>query len=263
MNDNLQFSAGETKMEKMLQNQVALITGGTAGIGKEIALKFAEQGAKVIVFGGNVERGQQVVAAIDSMKGPNKAEFYQVDASKKSEVEKAIKDILEKHSHVDILVNNAGISKDQLFMKMSEEDWDTVLDVNLKSCYNTIQCLTRSMLKARQGCIINMSSVVGLNGNIGQAHYAASKAGMIGLTKSLAKEFAARNIRVNCIAPGFIETPMTQALPSARVEEIKKVIPMGKFGNTADIANAALFLASTMGAYITGQTLVVDGGMSM
>lgn len=248
-------------MEKMLKDKIALVTGGTAGIGKAIALKFAEQGAHVIIFGGNADRGSEVVQAINALTHQERAEFYQVDASKKSQVDAAVKSILDKHSNVDILVNNAGISKDQLFLKMSETDWDTILDVNLKSCYNLIHSLTRSMLKARSGCIINMSSVVGLNGNVGQAHYAASKAGMIGLTKSLAKEFAPRNIRVNAIAPGFIETPMTQAMPQERIEAILKEIPMGKFGSTDDIANTALFLASSMGAYITGQTIVVDGGM--
>ena len=250
-------------MENMLKDQIAIVTGGTAGIGKEVCLKFASQGAFVIIIGTNEERGNEVKESICSIAGKEQAEFCKVDLSQKKDVDLAIKGLLEKHKKIDILVNNAGISRDQLFLKMSEADWDLILNVNLKSCYNISQALMRSMLKARQGSIINMSSVIGLVGNIGQVHYAASKAAIIGFTKALAKELASRDIRVNCIAPGFIQTPMTDVLPEEKKQILLKEIPLNKFGTPEDVANAALFLASSMSKYITGQTIVVDGGMTM
>lgn len=246
-------------MQDLLKNQVAIVTGGTAGIGKAIALEFARQGAKVAVLGTHEERGQQVVQEI----GEGKATFYKVNVGKTQEVEETIKRIQENFGAVDILVNNAGIARDQLMLKMTEEDWDQVMEVNIKSCYNTCKALTRQMLKARKGVIINISSVIGLMGNMGQANYAASKAAMIGFTKALAKEFASRNIRVNCIAPGFIETKMTDSMTDQQKQATLSSIPMGKMGAPEDIANAAVFLASEMAHYITGQVLTVDGGMVM
>lgn len=246
-------------MHDLLKNQVAIITGGTAGIGKAIALEFARQGAKVAIFGTHAERGQQVVQEI----GLEKAAFYQVNVGKTKDVEEAIKLVQEKQGPVDILVNNAGVTRDQLMLKMTEEDWDLVMEVNVKSCYNTCKALTRQMLKSRKGVIINISSVIGLVGNAGQANYAASKAAIIGFTKALAKEFASRNIRVNCIAPGFIDTKMTEAMTDQQRQATLSSIPMERMGTPVDVANAAIFLASPMASYITGQVLTVDGGMVM
>lgn len=246
-------------MNDLLKNQVAIITGGTAGIGKAIALEFARQGAKVAIFGTHAERGEQVVQEI----GPEKAAFYQVNVGKTKDVEEAIKLVQEKQGPVDILVNNAGVTRDQLMLKMTEEDWDLVMEVNVKSCYNTCKALTRQMLKSRKGVIINISSVIGLIGNAGQANYAASKAAIIGFTKALAKELASRNIRVNCIAPGFIETKMTDVMTEQQRQATLSNIPLERMGMPSDIANAALFLASPMASYITGQVLTVDGGMVM
>ena len=250
-------------MSGQLNGQTAVITGATAGIGKEVAKRFAEQGAFVVVIGTNIERGEQVVSEIRELANAQGALFLKVDVSNYAEVEQAIKQILELRGTVDILVNNAGITRDQLLMKMSEEDWDVVMDTNVKSCYNTCRALLRMFLKAKKGRIINMSSVVGLTGNAGQVNYAASKAAIVGLTKSLAKELASRNILVNCIAPGFIETPMTDAMTEAQKTATLDRIPLGRMGTPADIANAALFLAGPSANYITGQVLTVDGGMVM
>lgn len=250
-------------MKDLLANQVAIVTGGTAGIGKAIALKFAEQGAKVAILGTNVERGAQVVAEIQAMTKGDNALFIPLNVAKTAEVDQAIKKILDAYSHVDILVNNAGMTNDKLLMKMDEEDWDKIMEVNVKSCYNTCHALVRSMMKARKGKIINMSSVIGLTGNAGQANYAASKAAIIGFTKALAKELAPRNICVNCIAPGFIETAMTETMSDAQKEATLSIIPLGRMGLPVEIANAALFLASALSDYITGQVLTVDGGMVM
>jgi 3-oxoacyl-[acyl-carrier protein] reductase len=250
-------------MKDLITGQTAIVTGGTAGIGKAIALKFAENGARVIVFGTHAERGKRVVEQVGQISGAHAAEFYAVDVAKTQDVDQAIKKILETHGHVDILVNNAGITRDQLLMKMSEEDWDLVMDVNVKSCYNTCRALVRSLLKAKKGKIINMSSVVGLTGNAGQGNYSASKAAIIGFTKALAKELASRNIHVNCIAPGFIETNMTDVLTETQRESTLAKIPLGRLGNPVDIANVALFLASPLSDYITGQVFTVDGGMVM
>lgn len=244
-------------MNDLLKNQVALVTGGTSGIGKAIAIEFARQGARVVVFGTNAERGGDLIQTI----GPEKAFFYSVDVGKTKEVEQAIQLVQEKHGPIDILVNNAGITRDQLMLKMTEEDWDRVMETNVKSCFNTCKALTRSMLKARKGTIINVSSIIGLVGNLGQANYAASKAAMIGFTKALAKELASRNIRVNCIAPGFIDTKMTEALTEQQRQAILSSISLGRIGSPIEIAHAAVFLASSMASYITGQVLVVDGGM--
>lgn len=252
-------------MHQLLKNKTVLITGGTAGIGKQIALTFAEQGASVAIFGTNPERAQSVLNELNAKKVTEEQRFLAeiVNVSKKETVEAAIKDILDKWGQIDVLINNAGITRDGLLMKMSEENWDEVMAVNLKSVFNTCQALVRPMLKAKTGKIINISSVVGLTGNAGQVNYAASKSGVIGFTKSLAQELASRGITVNCIAPGFIGTQMTDVLTDAQKEGILKKIPMGRIGNPEEIARVALFLASDMSTYMTGQVLTVDGGMVM
>jgi 3-oxoacyl-[acyl-carrier protein] reductase len=250
-------------MKNLLHDQVAVITGGNAGIGKAIGLKFAEDGARVILWGTNSASGALAVEEIRQKVAHANVAFFQVDVSNTAQVNNAMAHILEKEQRVDILVNNAGITSDQLLIKMKEEDWDRVIGINLKSCYTTCHALVRSMMKARKGKIINISSIVGLIGNIGQANYAASKAGMIGLTKALAKELAGRNILVNCIAPGFIETKMTENLHEQQKEAMLKNIPLGRMGNASEIADAAWFLASSLSNYITGQVLTVDGGMVM
>ncbi len=249
----------------LLKGKKAIVTGATAGIGKEIALEFCRQGASVAIFGTNSERSAQVLSELEALRLFPEQSFHSfiLDVSVKPQVDEVIKGLLDLWKGVDILVNNAGITRDGLLMKMSEEDWDRVIDVNLKSVYNTCQALVRSMLKARSGKIINISSVVGLTGNAGQVNYAASKAGLIGLTKSLALELASRGIGVNCIAPGFIETAMTGVLTEAQREALLAKIPMGRMGGVNEIAKAALFLASDLSNYITGQVLTVDGGMVM
>lgn len=249
-------------MKDLLKNQVALVTGGTAGIGKAIALKYAEHGSKLIIFGTNPEKGALAIKDIQQAGG-QEAEFYSVNVAKTEEVENAVKKVLEKHGKIDVLVNNAGITQDQLLMKMTEEEWDTVMDVNAKSCYNLCRAAVRSMLKAKKGKILNMSSVIGLTGNAGQSNYAASKAAIIGFTKALARELASRNIHVNCIAPGYIATQMTDVLSEAQKESMLAKIPLGRMGAPSDIANVALFLASELSDYITGQVFTVDGGMVM
>jgi len=250
---------------QLLKNKTVLITGGTAGIGKQIALTFAQQGASVAIFGTNQERADKVLEELKSKAVDDSQQFLAeiVNVSDKGMIEAGIKDILEKWGRIDILINNAGITRDGLLMKMAEEHWDEVIDVNLKSVFNTCQALVRPMMKARSGKIINISSVVGLTGNAGQVNYSASKSGVIGFTKSLAQEVASRGVCVNCIAPGFIETRMTGALTDAQKESIINKIPMGRIGNPEEIAHAALFLASDLSQYMTGQVLTVDGGMVM
>ncbi len=250
---------------QLLKAKKVLITGGTAGIGKEIAISFAKQGADVAIYGTNQERAAQVVEEMQQVKAfpEQRFESFMVNVSDKKSVDEAIQHLLTSWGQVDVLVNNAGITRDGLLMKMSEEDWDHVIDVNLKSVYNLCQALVRPMLKAKSGKIINISSVVGLTGNAGQTNYVASKSGMIGFTKALAQELATRGICVNCIAPGFIQTRMTGVLTDTQKEGILRKIPMGRMGNPEDIANAALFLASSLSDYVTGQVLTVDGGMVM
>ncbi len=242
-----------------LDEQVAIVTGGSRGIGKAIALKLAEAGAKVAIFAMNPERGQAVVEEI----GSERAKFYQVNVSDKEEVAAGVKSVIADFGAVHVLVNNAGITRDNLLMRISEDDWDSVLDTNLKSCYNTCQAVYRPMLKAKKGKIINISSVIGLTGNAGQVNYAASKSGMIGLTQSLARELASRGICVNCVAPGFIETEMTAKLNEKQHELTLEQIPMRRMGKAEEIAEAVLFLAGPRSNYITGQVLTVDGGMVM
>ncbi|OHE78600.1 MAG: 3-oxoacyl-[acyl-carrier-protein] reductase [Verrucomicrobia bacterium RIFCSPHIGHO2_12_FULL_41_10] len=252
-------------MQQLLKGKSAFITGGTAGIGKEIALLFARQGADVAIVGTSRERAEEVVKELESVKQDpvQKILFFLIDVSKTNEVEGIVQKLIADWGKVDILVNNAGITRDQLLLRMSEEEWDQVLAVNLKSVYNTCRALYRPMMKARTGSVINITSVIGLTGNVGQANYAASKAGMIGFTKSLAKELAGRGIRANCIAPGYIETPMTEKLPANVKEEVLKKIPLGRIGQPRDIAQAALYLASDLASYVTGQVFAVDGGMVM
>lgn len=246
-----------------LKGKTALITGGTAGIGKAIACIYAEHGADVAIVGTNAERAEQALKEIEGCKvdPSQKVLSFLLNVSQLKEVEAVIEKILKDWGKIDILVNNAGITRDQLLMRMDEADWDLVMDVNLKSAFNTCKVLARPMMKARGGSIINVSSVVGLTGNAGQANYAASKAGMIGFTKSIAKELASRGVRANCIAPGYIETQMTEALSPAVKEAVLAKIPMSRIGQPRDIAHAALFLASDFSNYVTGQTLTVDGGM--
>ncbi len=252
-------------MLHLLKDKKTLVTGATAGIGKEIALMFARHGASVAIFGTNADRAAQVLQELEKSRQFPEQKFTAVlvDVSAKAAVDEAIQKIVADSGPIDVLVNNAGITRDGLLMKMSEEDWDKVIAVNLKSVYNTCQALVRSMIKARAGKIINISSVVGLMGNAGQVNYAASKSGIIGFTQSLAKEVAGRGICVNCIAPGFIKTAMTDVLTDAQKEGLMKQIPMGRLGAPEDIAHAALFLASGLSDYVTGQVLTVDGGMVM
>lgn len=245
-----------------LSNKVALVTGASRGIGRQIAISLAANGAKVIVnYCGSQAKAEETVQIIKENGGDAVAIGFNV--SNLAETEQEIGKIIEEYGKVDILVNNAGITRDNLLIKMSEEDFDMVLDTNLKGAFNTIKCLYRNFLKLRGGRIINISSVSGVMGNAGQANYSASKAGIIGLTKSVAKELGARGVCVNAIAPGFIETEMTEKLPESVLEGAKKLIPLGRLGQTEDVAALAAFLASDAAAYITGQVMCVDGGMQM
>ncbi|MEE1945628.1 3-oxoacyl-[acyl-carrier-protein] reductase [Pedobacter sp. KR3-3] len=245
---------------KLLEGKTALVTGASKGIGRKIAEKFAEHGANVaFTYLSSVEKGEALEKELQSFG--TKVKGYRSDASKFDEAEKLINDIVAEFGTIDIVVNNAGITKDGLLMRMSEENWDDVMNVNLKSIFNVTKAASKIMMKARKGVFINMSSVVGVTGNAGQANYAASKAGIIGFTKSIAKELGSRNIRANVIAPGFIRTEMTDVLDPKVVEGWEAGIPLKRAGETEDIANACVFLASDMSAYITGQTLSVCGGM--
>lgn len=247
----------------LLKGKKALITGATSGLGREIALTFAEEGADVAIIGTNLDRAKQVVLDLENAKKEESQKFWfdTVNVANKEEVNQSIDRLLKEWEGVDILINCAGITRDGLLMKMSEDDWDQVMNTNLKSVYNLSHALVRPMMKARKGKIINVASVIGLTGNPGQVNYSASKLGMVGFTKSLAKELGPRNINVNCIAPGFFETPMTDVLNEQQREGILKRVPMGRLGNPKEIAHAAVFLASHMSDYITGQVLTVDGGM--
>lgn len=244
----------------MLEGKVAVVTGASRGIGKAIALELAKNGATVVInYNGSQDKAMEVKTEIESNGGI--AEIYQCNVSEYAKCEEFIQGVIKKYGSLDILVNNAGITKDGLLMKMSEEEFDQVIDVNLKGAFNTIRFATRQMLKQKSGRIINMSSVVGVTGNAGQANYAASKAGVIGLTKAAAREVASRGITVNAIAPGFIETDMTEVLSDKVKEASVSQIPLGKFGKAEDIASLTAFLASEKAGYITGQVIHVDGGM--
>lgn len=247
---------------KLLDGKVALVTGGSRGIGRAIALKFAAEGADVafsdLALDENVASLEAEIAAMG-----RKGKGYASDASDLSSSEKLAEEVAKDFGTIDILVNNAGITRDQLLMRMSETDWDLVLKVNLKSVFNMTKAVQRVMLKARKGAIINMSSVVGVSGNAGQSNYSASKAGMIGFTKSIAQELGSRNIRVNAVAPGFIETAMTAKLPEDVRKNWIEGIPLKRGGTPDDVANACAFLASDLSGYITGQVLHVCGGMLM
>lgn len=246
----------------MLKNKIALITGAGRGIGRAIAIALAKEGAEVVInYNGSEERAKEVKQTIEENGG--KASIYKCNVSDFVACEAMIKDIVKEYGHLDILVNNAGITKDGLIMKMKEEDFDSVLNVNLKGTFNTIRHGARQMLKQRSGKIINISSVSGILGNVGQANYAASKAGVIGLTKTMARELGSRGITVNAIAPGFVDTEMTGVLSEEIRENACKQIILGRFGKPEDIANTAVFLASDKADYITGQVISVDGGMNV
>ncbi|MDP5273405.1 3-oxoacyl-[acyl-carrier-protein] reductase [Chengkuizengella axinellae] len=246
----------------MLNGKVALVTGASRGIGKAIALSLAEAGADIVVnFAGNEKAAAEVVEAIEDLG--RKAIKIQANVSQTFEVANMFKQAIETFGKVDILVNNAGVTRDNLLMRMKEDEFDQVIDINLKGVFNCIKAATRPMMKQRSGRIINISSVVGVLGNAGQANYVAAKAGVIGLTKSAARELASRGITVNAVAPGFIETDMTGHLKRDMEEGILSQIPLARMGQPEEIANAVKFLASDQAAYITGQTLHVDGGMYM
>lgn len=246
----------------MLTGKVALVTGAGRGIGRQIALTLAAQNAFVIVnYNGSKDKAEETVSAIKAAGGD--AVSYKCNVSDFEECQQMITAIIKEYKHIDILVNNAGITRDGLIMKMSEDDYDAVLDTNLKGTFNTIRHMSRYFLKQKSGRIINISSVSGLLGNAGQANYSASKAGVIGLTKAVARELASRGITVNAVAPGFVDTDMTDALSDSAKENLISQIPLGRTGKPQDIANAVLFLASDAAGYITGQVLSVDGGMAI
>jgi 3-oxoacyl-[acyl-carrier protein] reductase len=245
----------------LLEGKTAIITGGALGIGKAISLLFAENGCDVAVCDIDLEAANDTATELRAVG--RKAEAYRVDVSDADAVAGVVDKIVDTFSRVDILVNNAGITRDGLIVRMSEADWEAVLAVNLKGCFHFIKAVTGPMMRQRSGTIISIASIVGMMGNAGQANYSASKAGVIGLTKSVAKELASRNVTANAIAPGFIKTRMTDQLTEAQREKMLAQVPLKRFGNPEDVARAALFLASPLAHYITGQVLVVDGGMLM
>lgn len=246
---------------KRFEGKVVVVTGSAHGIGFTIAERFAQEGALVIISDIAEDAVQQASKKLQEQGF--KADGFVINVTDSSQVEATFKEIIAKHQRIDVLINNAGITKDTLIMRMKETDWDAVINVNLKGTFICTQKVSRYMLNQRAGSIINIASVIGIMGNIGQSNYAASKAGIIGLTKSTAKEFASRNIRANAVAPGFIETEMTAQLSAEVVENYAKAIPLQKMGKPVDVANACIFLASDEAQYITGQTIQVDGGLIM
>jgi 3-oxoacyl-[acyl-carrier protein] reductase len=244
-----------------LEGKVALITGGARGIGREIALLFAKEGADIAICDVNKEVAAATQKEIEAFG--RRALSFETDVTALKQVEEMTNIILDNFKRIDILVNNAGITKDNLLLRMSEEEWDRVLAVNLKGVFNCTKAVSKVMVKQRSGNIVNIASIIGIMGNAGQANYAASKGGIISFTKSIAKELASRNINANAVAPGFIQTAMTDKLKPEQKSAMQANIPLNRLGEALDIANACLFLASADAAYITGQTLVVDGGMSM
>ena len=246
----------------LLANKTALVTGASRGIGRATAIELAKAGAKVAVnYAGNRAAAEEVVAQIQAAGG--QAFMVQADVGDAAAVDAMVKSVVEQFGSIDILVNNAGITRDNLIMRMKEEDWDAVIHTNLKGIFNCTKIVTKLMMKQRYGRIVNMTSVVGVMGNAGQSNYAAAKAGVIGFTKSMAKELASRNITVNAVAPGYISTDMTADLPDQAKADLQSQIPLQRLGNPADVASAVLFLVSPGADYITGQTLHVDGGMVM
>lgn len=246
----------------MLKGKIALVTGAAKGIGRAIALALAADGATVVVnYNGSREKAEQTLEEVRKLGSDGMV--YQCNVADTAAADVMVKDIIRTYGRLDILVNNAGITRDNLIMRMSEEDFDAVIDANLKGCFNTIKAASRQLLKQREGRIINITSVSGILGNAGQANYSASKAGIIGLTKTMAREMASRGITVNAIAPGFVETDMTQVLSDSVKEAATVQIPLGHFGKPEDIANMAAYLASEKASYITGQIISVDGGMAI
>ena len=246
----------------LLDGKTALVTGASRGIGRAISLRLAAEGANIAInYAGNTAKAEETKAAIEAAGG--KAALFQADVSDSAQVEQMVASVLETFGSLDILVNNAGITRDGLLMRMKEEDFDAVLDTNLKGIFHVTKAVTKIMMKQRSGRIVNMASVVGIIGNAGQTNYAAAKAGVIGFTKSAARELAARGITVNAVAPGFIATDMTAAMPEKAKEATLAAIPLRRMGTPEDVANAVLFLVSDQAAYITGQVVKVDGGMVM
>jgi len=244
-----------------LANQVALVTGGARGIGREIALTFAQEGAEVALFDVNPEPLAQTATELEALG--RRCLGVVVDVTDGKQVDEGVAKVLDKLGRIDILINNAGITKDGLLIRMDDAQWDRVLNINLKGTFLCTRAVAKHMLKQRRGRIVSIASIVGLIGNPGQANYAASKAGIIGLTKAVAKELASRGVTVNAIAPGFIKTEMTEALPEQAKQRLAEAIPMGTLGEPKDVAQAALFLVSEAARYITGHVLVVDGGLAM
>jgi 3-oxoacyl-[acyl-carrier protein] reductase len=245
---------------QLVKDKVVLVTGASRGIGRAIAIQFAKAGAQVaFTYLSSVEKGEALVKELEAFG--IKAKGYRSDASLFDAAEELVDAVIADFSQIDILINNAGITRDGLLMRMSEDQWDEVIQVNLKSVFNLTKAVIKPMMKAKSGSIINMTSVVGVKGNAGQANYAASKAGIIGFTKSVALELGSRNIRCNAIAPGFIETEMTEELNEAAIEEWKKAIPLKRGGEASEVADVCLFLGSDLSTYVTGQTIHVNGGL--
>ncbi|NIO05101.1 MAG: 3-oxoacyl-[acyl-carrier-protein] reductase [Proteobacteria bacterium] len=244
-----------------LSGKVALVTGGAQGIGKAVGLMLAKNGSEVVISDVNFEMARSTAEEIEKIG--RRALAIEANVARFEDGEKMVRETVEALGRIDILINNAGITRDGLMLRMSEEDWDLVLDVNLKGAFNCTKAAIRHMVRQRSGKIVNIASVVGLMGNAGQANYAASKAGLIGFTKTVAREFASRGITVNAVAPGYIDTPMTQGLPENVKEELKKLIPLDRLGTPEDVAKAVFFLVTSASDYVTGQVLQVDGGLYM